>query len=337
MRRAVGAGIDPKLVSIVLPTYARARLLGHAIRSVLAQTYPNFELIVIDDNSPDDTPEVVRSFGDPRIRYVRNEENLKLPRGLNKGFALARGDYLTWTSDDNLYAAGAVEKMVAVLGAGDCDFVFADYFDFWRLDERTGEAADPRRVRLPDVLRLEEGNNVGACFMYTRAVYEAIGSYDAELYLVEDYDYFIRVLQRFRAHHLPEALYYFGRHGDSLTSSRFAEIKAADVLVRYKNRLLDTDRATKVCVKFVTRDPGALTNPLLRRVYPIVKRTSYRLTVAYERAVGAYVERRIRAQVSKLLEDFAVQAVSFREAKDALRDIMLGVAKLEANVAVPRP
>jgi len=331
------AGTDSPLVSIVLPTYTRAQLLRHAIRSVLGQTYRNFELIVIDDNSRDDTPEVVRSFGDPRIRYYRNEENLKLPRGLNKGFGLAQGEYLTWTSDDNLYAPEAIGRMAAVLRGGDCDFVFADYFDFWRLDERTGEPVEPRRVKLPDVLRMEEGNNVGACFMYTRAVYEAVGSYDPELYLVEDYDYFIRVLQRFSARHIPEALYYFGRHDDSLTTSRFAEIKAADVLVRYKNRLLDTERATKACAKLVTRDLGSLTNPVLSRAYPLIRRTSYRLTVAYERAVRAYVEHRLRAPVSKLLKDFAAQAVSFRETKDALRDVMLGVAKLESQVAAPRP
>jgi glycosyltransferase involved in cell wall biosynthesis len=333
--RAADAALP--LVSIVLPTYTRAQLLHHAIRSVLRQTYPYFELIVIDDNSQDDTPEVVRAFGDPRIRYYRNEENLKLPRGLNKGFGLARGAYLTWTSDDNLYAPEAIAKMVAVLRGGGCDFVFADYFDFWRLDGRTGEPLEPRRVRLPDVLRMEEGNNVGACFMYTRAVYDAIGAYDPELYLVEDYDYFIRMHQRFQARHIPEALYYFGRHDDSLTTSRFAEIKAADLLVRYKNRLLDAERATEACAKLVTRDLGALTNPLLSRPYPVIKRTSFRLTVAYERAVRAYVERRLRAPVSKLLEDFAAQAVSFREAKDALRDVMLGMARLESQVAAPRP
>lgn len=326
---------DPKLVSIVLPTYTRARLLGYAIRSVLRQTYPHFELIVIDDNSQDDTPEVVRSFGDPRIRYFRNEENLKLPRGLNRGFELAHGQYLTWTSDDNLYGADAIAKMATVLDGGDCDFVFADYFDFSRLDEQTGEPLQPRRVKLPDVPRLDEGNNVGACFMYTRVVYEAIGPYDPELFLVEDYDYFIRIQKRFRFRHLPEALYYFGRHDDSLTASRFAEIKAADVLVRYKNRLLDAETATNACVRFVTRDLGALTNPLLRSAYRVVKRTSFRLTVAYERFLRAYVRRRLRARVAKLLEDFSSQAMTFREAKDALRDVMLGVAALEYRQ--PRP
>ena len=72
------------LVSIVLPTYNRAHLLGHAIRSVLAQTHRNLELIVVDDNSKDETPSVVRSFDDARIRYVRNDPNLKLPAALNR-------------------------------------------------------------------------------------------------------------------------------------------------------------------------------------------------------------------------------------------------------------
>ena len=103
------------LVSIVLPTYNRAHLLGHAIRSVLAQMYRNLELIVVDDNSKDDTPSVVRSFDDARIRCVRNDPNLKLPAALNRGFSLARGELLTWTSDDNLYAPAAIGKMAAAL------------------------------------------------------------------------------------------------------------------------------------------------------------------------------------------------------------------------------
>ena len=100
-------------VSIVLPTYKRAHVLAGAIRSVLRQSFARLELIVVDDNSPDNTREVVASFDDPRIRYVRNDPNLKLPRALNRGFALARGAYLTWTSDDNFYGETAIVRMVA--------------------------------------------------------------------------------------------------------------------------------------------------------------------------------------------------------------------------------
>ena len=91
---------ETPLVSIVLPTYKRARVLPHAIRSVLAQTYANWELIVVDDNSPDDTAQVVAGFTDQRIRYVKNDPNLKLPRALNCGFSLARGSYLARMLDN---------------------------------------------------------------------------------------------------------------------------------------------------------------------------------------------------------------------------------------------
>jgi glycosyltransferase involved in cell wall biosynthesis len=322
--------LDHTLVSIVLPTYNRAHLLGHAIRSVLSQTHRNLELIVVDDNSKDHTPEVARAFDDPRVHYVRNEHNLKLPGALNKGFALARGRFLTWTSDDNLYAGDAIERMVAALEDGGCDLVFADYFDFLRHDEKTGEPIEPKRVRLPDVLRLEQGNSVGACFLYTRAVYERIGDYDPELFLVEDYDYFIRIQkQGFSIRHIPEPLYYFSRHDDTLYCSRYAEVKSADVLVRYKNGLLDKGRATDVCIELIMRDIDGLRNPILRVAYSVVSKMSFRLTNAYKRLIRSYVAWRIAPRVGKVLEGFSAQGLDFRQAKDALREAMQGVGTLE--------
>jgi len=321
--------IEP-LVSVVLPTYNRAHLLGHAIRSVLAQTHRNLELIVVDDNSRDATPEVVRGFDDPRIRYLRNEPNLKLPAALNRGFSVARGAFLTWTSDDNLYDPAAIGRMVARLSGGDCDFVYADYFDFARHDERTGEPLAPRRITLPEVLRLDERNSVGACFMYTRGVHERIGEYDTELFLVEDYDYFIRIHKAgFRIRHIPEALYYFSRHDDSLFCARYAEVKSADVLVRYKNGLLDNERARQACVELLMRDMEGLRNPLLKGAYRRVAGLSYRLTRVYKSALRRYVAWRIGARVAEVLEKFAAHALDFRQAKDALRNVLQGVGTLE--------
>ena len=186
------------LVSIVLPTYKRAQLLPHAIRSVLGQTYANLELIVVDDNSPDDTTEVVSSFDDPRIRYVKNDPNLKLPRALNRGFALARGEYLTWTSDDNLLRTDGNRTH----GRAHC----AQRRMRFRLrgllavreHGRRGPTRRPAARPAARQLQLDKGNHIGACFMYTRQLYEAVGDYDPELFLVEDYDYFIRAARQFR-------------------------------------------------------------------------------------------------------------------------------------------
>jgi glycosyltransferase involved in cell wall biosynthesis len=285
------------LVSIVLPTYKRAHLLAQAMRSVLDQTHGNLELIVVDDNSPDDTAQVVAGFDDPRVRYVKNDPNLKLPRALNRGFSLARGDYLTWTSDDNLLAPTAIEKMVAALAPGNRDFVYADYWLFSEQDVE-GNPLAPQHDHLPDTLRLEKGNHIGACFLYTRRLYEAVGDYDPELFLVEDYDFFLRAAKLFRFTHIPEPLYYFRRDDATLYVSRFPEVKASDLLVRVKNGMLDAAAAAAVLADMLMRHPDALADAGLKWALDIRSRYSYRL--------GAWLVRRGETRLNRhLLDDIA--------------------------------
>lgn len=307
------------VVSIVLPTYKRAHVLPHAIQSVLAQSYLNWELIVVDDNSPDNTAAVVASFDDARIRYIKNEPNLKLPRALNKGFALAQGDFLTWTSDDNLLAENAIEKMVARLQGGDCDFVYADYWMFSEADAE-GRPLDIRHDRLPGKLQLEKGNHIGACFMYTRKLYEEVGEYDPDLFLVEDYDYFLRAAQHFRFCHIAEPLYHFRRDDDTLYLSRFAEVKASDVLVRYKNGVIDADAAADILASLLLQHPAALKDASLRRAYTIRERLSYRLGEWLAQRGTVRLKRKLADDVMPLFERFQSGAVSFGDTRAALLD-----------------
>src|SRR2546430_15016306 len=91
------------LVSVVLPTLNGARFIGSSIASCLAQTYENFELIVVDGGSTDGTPDIVRSISDRRVRLVFQHGNVnRLPGGLNTGLAGAAGGWLTWTPGDDL-------------------------------------------------------------------------------------------------------------------------------------------------------------------------------------------------------------------------------------------
>ena len=117
-----------ELISIVLPVYNGERFLRASIDSVIAQTYQNWELLVVDDCSTDSTASIVREYVqlDPRIKYFKNEVNLRLPRNLNRGFSLAQGNYLTWTSDDNVFRPTALEKMYNALKADpEAQFAYA--------------------------------------------------------------------------------------------------------------------------------------------------------------------------------------------------------------------
>lgn len=102
-------------VSVCLPTYGRAKLLPMVIRSVLSQTYEDFEIFVSDDASPDNTAEVVSSFKDPRIRYHRNKKNLGVRENWNLAVKDARGHYVLKLDDDDYIHPDFLAKTVAVL------------------------------------------------------------------------------------------------------------------------------------------------------------------------------------------------------------------------------
>jgi glycosyltransferase involved in cell wall biosynthesis len=203
------------LVSIILPTYNGAQFLEESILSCIAQVYQNWELIVIDDCSTDRTPEIIAKYitRDGRIRSFRNETNRKLPGSLNVGFSLARGAYLTWTSDDNCYRPEALEQMVKFLeskpGVG---MVYCDYTE---IDDN---GLETKRIRVGEPTELAFINCVGACFLYVRKVYESLGDYDEELFLAEDYDYWLRISQRYKVQAFHKDLYRYRRHGESLSN-----------------------------------------------------------------------------------------------------------------------
>lgn len=208
-----------KLVSIVLPVYNGAKFLRESLDSILAQTYTNWELLILDDCSSDDTPAISMEYAekDSRICYHRNEKNLRLPGNLNRGFSLSAGEYLTWTSDDNMFRPTALERMVEVLESNpDVDLVYASY----QIIDENGAAkqvfgADPNGQD-----HILGSNVVGACFLYTRKVYEQVGDYDVNLFLVEDFDYWQRVMMAFRAMPIEEVLYDYRWHDASLTSTK---------------------------------------------------------------------------------------------------------------------
>lgn len=214
------------LISIVLPTYNGTRYLREAVESCRAQTFTDWELILVDDASTDDTPALMREFAarDSRIRVVQNPVNSKLPKSLNRGFASAQGDFLTWTSDDNWYRPEALAKMLAHLQANPgVDVVYANYTVI-------DEAGAPKKVGPPGAGPMADllvRNVVGACFLYRRQVQEQLGGYAEDLFLVEDYDFWLRASTRFQFTFLNEDLYLYRWHARSLSLQQRDNVRLA--------------------------------------------------------------------------------------------------------------
>jgi glycosyltransferase involved in cell wall biosynthesis len=203
-------------VSLILPTYNGSRYLAEAIESCLMQTHRDWELILVDDSSTDSTPAIIAEYAarDTRIRPVRHQTNKKLPEALNTGHAEAGGEYLMWTSDDNRLLPQALEEMVAFLE--NHPSVGMVYADAVLIDEAGHFVQD---YPAHPVSALAYMNAIGPCFLYRRSVHEKVGAYSADLFLAEDYDYWLRIYRQFEIAHLPKTLYEYRWHRESLTST----------------------------------------------------------------------------------------------------------------------
>jgi glycosyltransferase involved in cell wall biosynthesis len=207
---------DEPRVSIVVPTYNGRRFIERSIRSCLAQTYRSIELIVVDDASTDSTNAIVSELAkeDHRIQVIRHERNRKLPAALNTGFSRAKGELWTWTSDDNWFRPEAIEAMAGFLMDNPrADMVYTPY----TLVDEEGQVL--REARVEEPRRLVEGNCVGACFLYRRRLAEAVGDYREELFLAEDYDFWLRASVRGQMVPWDRNLYFYRIHAASLTQT----------------------------------------------------------------------------------------------------------------------
>lgn len=213
------------LVSIVLPVYNGERFLRQSIDSVLAQSYQNWELLILDDCSTDSSSDIGKEYvhKDSRIRYYRNESNLRLPGNLNRGFSLSKGDYLTWTSDDNMYRPTAIEKLVRALQENpNAQLAFASC----RIIDENDNPVEFIMVNERSKKRIVGIDSVGACFLYTRKAYDTVGDYDETYTLVEDFDYWQRIFHHFDTVAIEEILYDYRYHSRALTSTMKQEVHA---------------------------------------------------------------------------------------------------------------
>lgn len=115
------------LVSIVMPSYNTARFIAETIKSVFNQGYKNWELIIVDDCSTDNTDEIVNSFRDERIRYFKNEANSGAAISRNKALREAKGKWIAFLDSDDLWAPNKLERQIKFMEENDYHFSYTNY------------------------------------------------------------------------------------------------------------------------------------------------------------------------------------------------------------------
>jgi len=206
-----------KTVSVIIPTYNYGRFIAEAIDSVLAQTYPLLEIIVVDDGSTDDTPRIAAAYGD-RIRYIR-QQNAGVGAARNAGIAAARGEYVAFLDSDDIWLPEKIAKQLALFEADpELGLVHCGIEKFDPAGKLTVLLSGMEGWVAPYLLRLDRDVIVaaGSSPMLPKRVIEEIGGFDTRLPPSEDWDFCYRVCLRYRVGFVPEVLVRYRDHGGGI-------------------------------------------------------------------------------------------------------------------------
>jgi len=246
-------------VSVIIPTYNGAHLIGRAIQSVLNQTYQDFEIIVVDDASTDNTEELVKSFNDGRIQYNRHEKTKGAAAARNTGIKFARGDYIAFQDSDDEWLPEKLEKQIKVFG-NTSSKVGVVYTGFWRIENDTKTYIPSSRITQKEGSihwSLLETNFIGTpAAMVKKECLLRAGTFDERLPRLQDWELWIRISKYYCFKCIDEPLVIAYYQPGRISSDRSALIKASKLLLG--KHFLDIRRNRRLLAKHYFRIAGLL-------------------------------------------------------------------------------
>jgi len=231
-----------QIFSIILPTYNRAYILWKAIESILSQTEPRWELIVVDDGSTDCTLRMMEEFKDPRIR-VLSTPNRGPSSARNHGLSAAQSPYIAYLDSDNTWHPDCLETMRCAIEEDEESVLWycGQHSTFW---ERT---SDGRWLKIDEITETRQQYSLSdvwnlkaadvSCIVHKREIIEDVGGWDEDCRWLEDWDFFLRVVLRYPdgarwvPHVLVEYRQVFGDGADGICAEARQD-KHAEVAAR---------------------------------------------------------------------------------------------------------
>jgi glycosyltransferase involved in cell wall biosynthesis len=221
-------------VSVIIPSCNRAKLLPAAIRSVLDQTFQDFELIVVDDASGDETADVVWSFHDERIKFFRHEAQKGGAAARNTGIVNSQSDYIAFLDDDDEWFPEKLGRQVAALKESN-PAVGAIYTGYDAVDISSGEVkARKIPVHKGDLSSLLlRSNCIGSTssVLMRRKCFEDVGMFDESLPSFQDYDLWIRLSRVYQFDYVGECLLTYRLHSNKIWTNPDAIRRGIEILL----------------------------------------------------------------------------------------------------------
>jgi glycosyltransferase involved in cell wall biosynthesis len=335
-------------VSVIIGAYNGEKFLRPAIEGILNQTFRDFELIVVDDDSRDNTARILEEFRDEKMRVVHNDQNLGISATLNKGLALARGEYIALQDHDDISAPERLAVQVAFL---DNNAQIGMVGSSCNVIDEAGRTLEHRPVE-NDESKLRWGLLWCTMLHHTtlmvkRRAIEEVGGYspDPRYRFAEDYDLMSRVALRYRVANLHQTLGYWRVHKTSASQLNARQQVAAGRSISQRNisTLLGWERVDPVCWKGLEKFLYHPVRQPLHFTSVEVKRTLNFLTRIHNTFCNKYgiSSREAAAQRRKVFWQWGKHALALSYRRDGPRDVacrfslLVGGAKLVASAVRP--
>lgn len=211
--------IDNPIVSVIIPTYNRAYLLKKSITSVLNQTYADLEVIIVDDGSTDNSEELIKSFDDNRIRYIKHDKNKGVSHALNTGIRTSRGKYISFLGSDDVWLPQKLEKELEIFQKLN-SHVGVVYSGLWQIKNNKKIYVPSSRINKKEGNIHKEillGNFVNGLSLIREECFEKVGLFDVNLPGLVDWDLYIRVSKFYEFRFVDEPLIIAPLSDDSIS------------------------------------------------------------------------------------------------------------------------
>ena len=211
------------VISVIMPVYNAALYLKEAIQSILSQSFPDFELIIINDGSSDTSEKVIKDFNDSRIVYIKNQDNIGQTKSLNKGILIAQGEFVARMDADDISLPKRFYRQIEFLRQNERVAVVGTWHQ--EIDTKGRFIRKCFYPILPSVrVRINFSRLVGwasighPSTMIRKRVLDELGAYNPEFYICQDYDLWLRIARKYVLENIPEILLKYRVHEHSLTN-----------------------------------------------------------------------------------------------------------------------
>ncbi len=245
--------MSPK-ISIIIPAYNSEKFIKRTIQSVLNQTYKNFELIIVDDGSTDNTKEIVREFQkkDPKIKYIWEKNSGAPARPKNRGIKRSKGEYIAFLDHDDEWMPEKLEKQLNLFEKEKnlkLGFISSNGLVFNEKENKTYEHKITKRGEVFQDLLANNFILSSSSVLAKKEVFKNVGFFDENLKFSDDWEMWIKIAQKYEFDFFDEALFKYYWHGENVMNKLKGEEKLKEhkyILEKYKDFYQKYPRAYSV-------------------------------------------------------------------------------------------